>query len=815
MNDSVLKNIFKYMDIVVLERLDKNSFQMIGNSPPWLQNLYSVKNGSLEFNHPGDKSAFLGNFLIDAEDFWNAETTGQLWSGPWLEKNPDGEEYALEATAISVDQIKVLLIGLYRHSYKEKHNIIQMGRELNLDYHRLDKLLDMLRKSEARFKDLFESSPEAIFVEDYYGNVLDVNPAACRLHGIERNKLIGMNVIDLVPPDQREQIQKSFPYDGKEKWRRKEAYSWTSDNRAVPVEIIGTRIEHAGQPALLLHVRDMTERQKMEDELKRHRDHLEEMVTQRTEKLYAVNQQLQNEITDRITAEKALKESKEKYSALFECSNDAIFIHDLNDNILEVNRKAVELFGYTKREFIQLKLPQLYGPDNNERTTFAGDSLMREGFVRFEIDLKKKSGRLVNADVSSSLINVGSKSFVQAIIRDITERKHLESQLRQSQKMEAVGRLAGGIAHDFNNLLTAINGNAEMALADLDPENPVSEYIKEILNAGDKAVKLTRQLLAVSRKQIVKPQVIDVNQIISNMDKMLHRLIEEDIHIETLLEPDIPKIKADPGQIEQILVNLVINARDALTHKVGEQVQKTIVIKTDKVHLDESYTADHVESKSGFFVILSVSDNGVGIDQDVQSKIFEPFFTTKGIKKGTGLGLSTVYGIVKQNNACIQVYSEVNHGTIFKIFWPPTEEGLSEEKQNIISKVKLIGNEKILLVEDDDAVRQYTRKSLQSFGYQVFDAENGGEALKIIRENKINFNMLITDVVMPEMNGKVLAQKLLQLLPTIKVLYVSGYTNSHIVHNGIVEDNIHFVQKPYSVISLISKVREILDDAAS
>ena len=480
MNDSILKNLFKYLNIAVLKRLSNDSFQLIGTMPVWLKNLYPDSFDKNKTINLGENSPFLENFLIDAEDFWKSETSGKLWSGQWIEESPAGKEYFMEATALFKDKTKILLIELSRYSYEEKQSIIQKGRELGLDYRRLDKLMSTLKESEARFRDLFKNSPDAIFVEDLMGNVLDVNPAACRLHGIERKNLIGMNVLDLVPPSERERVSSNFPVEVKGEWKHKESFSLTADRRSVPVEISGTQIEYLGKPALLLQVRDITKRKEMEDELSKHLDRLEELVDERTAKLNAVNLKLREEINERKVAEEALRASKDKYSNLFQSSNDIIFIHDLDNNLLEVNQKAVDIFGYTKEEFLSLKLPQLRGPETDEQAGYANEKIEKDGSVVFETDFLKKNGELINAEASSSLLEIGGKKVVQAIIRDITERKQLEEQLRQAQKMEAIGRLAGGVAHDFNNLLTVITGYSGLLMLDIAKNDPMFQFIKEI-----------------------------------------------------------------------------------------------------------------------------------------------------------------------------------------------------------------------------------------------------------------------------------------------------------------------------------------------
>ncbi|HEY0321200.1 MAG TPA: response regulator [Pyrinomonadaceae bacterium] len=384
-----------------------------------------------------------------------------------------------------------------------------------------------------------------------------------------------------------------------------------------------------------------------------------------------------------------------------------------------------------------------------------------------------------------------------------SERAQAE-QLRQSQKLESVGQLAGGIAHDFNNLLTAINGYSELTLRRLQTADPLRQNIVEIKKAGDRAASLTRQLLAFSRKQVLQPKVLDLNSIVSDLEKMLCRLIGEDLELRTVLEPQLGSIKADPGQIEQVLMNLTVNARDAMPH--GGK----LIIETENVYLDKDYAGQHIAVNPGPYVMLAVSDTGTGMDEKTRARIFEPFFTTKEAGKGTGLGLSTVYGIVKQSGGNIWVYSEVGRGTSFKVYLPRVDEGAQEYKRSAEPEEAIQGAETILLAEDDDMVRKLASEVLSLYGYQVLEAANGGAALLICERHKEPIHLLVTDVIMPEMSGRELANRLSQLRPEMKVLYMSGYTDNAIVHQGVLDEETHFIQKPFAPDALARKVREVL-----
>jgi signal transduction histidine kinase/ActR/RegA family two-component response regulator len=386
------------------------------------------------------------------------------------------------------------------------------------------------------------------------------------------------------------------------------------------------------------------------------------------------------------------------------------------------------------------------------------------------------------------------------------EREKLESQLRQAQKMEAVGRLAGGVAHDFNNVLMAILGYSDMVLKKLAPDDPLRGYTEQVRLAGERAAALTRQLLAFSRQQVLQPRVLDLNELVTNLSKMLRRLIGEDIKLELSLEPALGCVKADPGQFEQVILNLAVNARDAMPDG-GE-----LVIQTANVQIDETYVSAHGEVKPGPHVILAVTDTGCGMSEGVKQHIFEPFFTTKPEGKGTGLGLATVFGIVKQSEGFINVYSEVGHGTSFKIYLPRLDEPVSKRPSGKTEAAEPRGTETILLVEDEDAVRKLGSVCLEKLGYTVLEAGNGAEAIKLARRHAGPIHLLMTDMVMPGMNGSELAQRLKEFRPDLRVVCMSGYTDTTILHRDVLKSGAAFLQKPFSPDMLARRVREVLDE---
>lgn len=406
-------------------------------------------------------------------------------------------------------------------------------------------------------------------------------------------------------------------------------------------------------------------------------------------------------------------------------------------------------------------------------------------------------------DALASIADVISQGIERKRVEEALQSS--EEQLRQSQKLEAIGMLAGGIAHDFNNLLTVILGYSDISLARLNEEDPLHRNITEVTKAAERAAALTRQLLAFSRKQVMQPKVLDLNAVVSESERMLRRLIGEDIGLRTVLETEVGSVKADPGQIEQIIMNLAVNARDAMPQ--GGK----LTLETKNVYLDEDYAKNHVAVIPGPYVMLAVSDSGSGIDEQTLLHIFEPFFTTKEKGKGTGLGLSTVYGIVKQSGGNVWVYSEVGRGTTIKIYLPRVDERAQESERSAETVADRQGSETILLAEDEEAVRTLARQVLEIHGYQVLEAANGGAALLICERHKEPIHLLITDVIMPEMSGRDLADRLAQLRPDMKVLFMSGYTDNAIVHQGVLDEGTNFIQKPFPTDALARKVRAVLD----
>lgn len=499
--------------------------------------------------------------------------------------------------------------------------------------------------------------------------------------------------------------------------------------------------------------------------------------------------------------------------ALLESASQAIISIDRTGRIVLSNRRAEEMFGYTREELlgagIEILLPESRRSSHRqEREAYFHRPRVRPMGIGLDLSGRRKDGSEFPVEVSLSNIETERGVFAIAFVSDISQRKALEEQLLQAQKMEAVGRLAGGVAHDFNNMLTVISGYNRMILEELPQLDPLRGYAEEVLKAADRAGALTNQLLAFSRRQIIQPRVMNMNAVVGQTEKMLHRLLGEDIQLVFDLPADVGNIRADPNQIVQAIVNLAVNARDAMP--TGGR----IAVETANAHLDETYARTHLGVQPGEFVMVAVSDTGHGMDAATRQHIFEPFFTTKQQGRGTGLGLATVYGMVKQAGGDIWVYSEPGKGTTFKLYFPRVQEPVAENGGGP-GESRTSGGEVVLVVEDENAVRELSVKMLKQLGYVVLAAASGAEALEISKSYPNRISALLTDVVMPQMSGRQVADALLLARPDMKVLYLSGYTESTVIHHGVLDSAVDFLAKPFSREALGKKLRTILGKPGS
>ena len=523
-------------------------------------------------------------------------------------------------------------------------------------------------------------------------------------------------------------------------------------------------------------------------------------------------------LADRRKTDKALRESEERIRATFNSISDPVFLHPLLEEgfgfFSEVNSTACRRYGYTREEFLNLKATDISKREDAE----AHASRQSRRFLReahrniFEAVHITKSGQEFPVEINSTVIELGGKPYILSVARDITDRKQaeqeredLQARLNQAQKMESIGRLAGGVAHDFNNMLSVIMGHLELAMEQVDQELPVYADLQQIHKASVKSSHFTRQLLAFARKQTIAPEVLDLNQSIEDMLQMLQRLVGEDIELNWTPGTDIWPIELDPSQLDQILANLCANARDAI-QDVGR-----ITIETGNITIGEDHCTGRPEMRPGDFVLLAVSDDGRGLDPEIMGQLFEPFFTTKAMGQGTGLGLATIYGIIKQNDGFINVYSEPGQGTTFRIYLPRHLGQVAPARTPDQAGPVPGGQETILIVEDNATILDMAARMLQQRNYKVLAAASPAEAMQLAAQHDDSIHLLLTDVIMPGMNGRDLAENLEASCPGIKCLYMSGYTSNVITNRGVLDRGVHFIQKPFSIRELARKVREALD----
>ena len=624
-----------------------------------------------------------------------------------------------------------------------------------------------LHLSEKRYRFLAENISDIILASDAEGNYTYISPSHYQLLG-RGEEVLGRSIFEHIHPDDVSGVQQIFSDAFVSGAQAKATYRYLHPTRGyIWLESTGRRHTDAdNKPSAIITSRDISERK---------------------------------------WAEEALQISETKFRSIFDFSYQAIALTEAETGeLVEVNNKFVELTGYTKTEVLGRTTTELGFYSSADRDRFIREIRAEGELNGLEMDFKTKEGSILNAMMFARPLEISGRDYILTLFLNITEQKQLEAQLRQSQKMEAVGRLAGGVAHDFNNMLSVILGYAEMALADLPQDTILYKQLHEIHKAAERSTALVGQLLAFSRKQTVEPRIINLNQAIEDHKRMLDRLIGENVNIEFKPAKDLWHIRIDPAQIDQILANLAVNARDAIAEfgSVRIETANHVVQKTEP--------GPYTTAQPGEYVMLAFSDNGEGMDGQTLEKIFEPFFTTKGKDRGTGLGLATLYGIVKQNEGHITVASAPGQGTRFALYFPRhVSDSLSSEESQ--EKRDLTGHETILLVEDQLQVLQFTQMLLEKNGYSVLTANNPTEALQLCRQTNQSIALLLTDVIMPEMNGKELRERVAELKPGIRALYMSGYTEDVIARNGIIDATIEFIQKPFSSRELTAKIRQVLD----
>jgi PAS domain S-box-containing protein len=639
----------------------------------------------------------------------------------------------------------------------------------------IQRSLAALRRSESNYRAIFDAVNDAIFVhEPETGAILNSNRRASEMYGYSQQEMAGLGPQVLsagVPPFTMKEAEEKIR---KAKQGEPQLFEWKAKDRTGRlfwVEVNLRLVSLNGDQRVLAAVRDISARKE---------------------------------------AEERLRESEELSRLVAENVTDLIAVLDLDGRRLYNSPSYAEILGDPEQlrgteSFVEIH------PEDRERikTVFLTTVQTGRGHrAEFRFLLKDGSVRFVESQGSVIRDVEGKPSKVVVVSRDITARKQLEEQLLQAQKMEAVGRLAGGIAHDFNNLLTVILGFTDLALQRLEADSPVREQLEEVRKASQRAASLTRQLLAFSRRQVLQPQALDLNAVVANVEKMLHRLIGEDVELKTTLRSEISRVQLDPAQVEQVILNLAVNARDAMPQ--GGK----LTIETANVDLDEEYASRHAGITPGCYVMLAVSDTGFGMDSETKSRVFEPFFTTKPVGKGTGLGLSVVYGIVRQSGGHIWVYSEPGKGTQFKIYFPALEDRAPQRTQlpqTLVQRPKAA--ETILLVEDEEGVRELAANILEAEGYKVLKTDSPKEAVRIADRHDGPIHLLLTDVIMPGMSGPKLAEHLAFSRPDMKALFMSGYTDDAASGHGVVAPGTPFLEKPFVRSALIRKIHEVLESA--
>jgi PAS domain S-box-containing protein len=701
--------------------------------------------------------------------------------------------FILLLASIIVYYFSSMIGDLISDLVKVANNIGKGEFKANIKTNRTDELGDLiiaidqmainLRETTVSKKytdNIIQSMPNALFVVKKNGHVERINTAALRLTGYSENDIVDYPIIKLFPKYPIMDFLENRPNEDIE------TVVLTKDNHEISVAIFASHLYDSDElMAYICIVRDITEKKKYEE---------------------------------------IIQKSELRYNTLFNLLPYGGEVLDRNGVIINCSPNSAKMLGYKTEEmlghsivdFVEEKSRPIFkktwpsiikGEPQNAEIIMVGRRGERHNILRAAQPIIDKNNEIVavltlNVDISEQK-------------RAEKEKLELEHQISRIQKLESIGKLSGGIAHDFNNILTAILGYCELSLNKIDEKNPIYSNLREIQKGSERASNLTKQLLAFSRKQMIRPKIVNINDVVENMEDMLRKMIGEDINLDFHLKKSIPLIKADSNQLEQILMNLILNSRDALNELTGDDIQKMIIIETNPQYLDKNFLQTHIESIEGPHVVLTVTDNGIGMTEQVAEKIFEPFYTTKAVDRGTGLGMATVYGIVKQNSGSIYVYSEPNIGTTIKIFWPYDESITEKIQQKVIPEATIHGTGKILLVEDDPEVRQFAKDALVFLGYDVSEARNGFEALELLQNQHFSFDMVLSDVVMPGIGGAELYQKMIELHIDMPILFSSGYTDKKIIIKGLAEEDFNFLAKPYTIQMLSEKIWQVIGEKNS
>ena len=630
---------------------------------------------------------------------------------------------------------------------------------------------EALRESEERYRSLFNKASDGIVIISSDGKLIDVNESFARMHGYSRGELLRMNIRDLDTKEAARLIPERMRQLLAGEILAFDVEHHHKDGHVFPLEVSANLVSIGGESCIQSFHRDITERKR---------------------------------------AEAALREREEQVATILRAATDGFWVTDRKGRFLEVNDAVCRILGYRREELLRMSVSDIEAVEKQEEILQKVQRIMERGSDQFEGLHRCKDGSLRNVEINVNYLPPPHDRFF-AFLHDITERRRaeeerrkLERQLQTAQKMESVGTLAGGIAHDFNNVLTVIIGFGEMLKLRIAKDPKAVSDLDEILRAAERASVLTRQILTFARRQIIELDNLDLNRVVTDLEKLLRKVTREDIGIRILLADGMPTIRADQGQLEQVLMNLALNAGDAMPG--GGQ----LAIETQEAWLEEEFVKQYPYMKAGRYAVLSVSDTGIGMDEGTRERIFEPFFTTKGPNKGTGLGLSVVYGVVKQHNGFIHVYSEPGKGTTFRIYFPALEVP-PDSKVDAAREVIHGGNETILLAEDNESVRHLAEQTLITYGYRVLTACDGEEAADIFLRHQKEIAIAVLDVVMPKMGGKQAYDGMVAMAPGLKVLFISGYSANAIHDSFVLHQGIPFLQKPFGPSDLARLVREVLD----